>query len=260
MFQVDAFADQAYSGNAAAVCLLNDSLSADLMQSIAAENNLSETAFLLPIAPGRYRIRWFAPAGEVDLCGHATLAAAHVVLKILQPELQQVEFFKDEQCLRVTKEAEQLALDFPAISLQQRSLQELPLELASPSIQAYYYGHETMVLELASEQDVASYQAPLSYLRAKGAFLSVTAVGRDCDFVSRFFAPSIGIEEDPVTGSAHCYLGPLWAERLAKTRLHAKQLSKRGGELKVELCEPSRVKIIGSSVCVMTADFYPQGF
>ena len=259
MFQVDAFTDKAFGGNPAAVCLLQEPLAPVLMQQIAAENNLSETAFLLKQDDENYQIRWFAPEGEVDLCGHATLASAHVILKILYPDRKEVEFYNAGRRLRVNRAGQDLVLDFPLYPLAERSLSDLPAELLSPGLQAYFFGNESIVLIFDSESAVASYQPPLEFLRSESIFLSITAAADQDDFVSRFFAPSIGINEDPVTGSAHCYLAPFWAERLGKNRLTARQISKRGGRLELEVASDDRVKIAGQSICVMTAEFYPQG-
>jgi PhzF family phenazine biosynthesis protein len=214
IYQVDAFTMGSFSGNPAAVCPLNAWLDDDTMQNIAAENNLSETAFIVA-GEGSYGLRWFTPAIEVDLCGHATLAAAYVVLNHLQPELDSVSFETQSGELVVTRDGDRLSMDFPAraptpVAVSEAlsdALGEAPAEVyASRDILAVYED-EAGVRRLSPDQ------AKLLALD-EGLGVIVTAKGDAVDFVSRFFAPKAGVAEDPVTGSAHCTLVPFWAERL----------------------------------------------
>jgi PhzF family phenazine biosynthesis protein len=246
LFHVDAFTSRLFAGNPAAVVPLPAWPDDRLLQSIAAENNLAETAFLVG-ADGRYEIRWLTPEQEVDLCGHATLASAFVVFERLEPGRRFVRFDSRSGPLGVERRGDRLVLDFPArppvpcaipaglseaLSLAPRSL------LASRDYLAVY----------ESEEDVRGLRPDFERLRSFGRLgVIVTAPGTDADFVSRFFAPSAGIPEDPVTGSAHCTLVPYWARRLGKTELHARQVSRRGGEL---FCEErgERVAIAGGAV------------
>ena len=213
MFQVDAFADRAFGGNPAAVCLLDAWLSDTMMQAIAAENNLSETAFCVAEGNG-YRLRWFTPVREVDLCGHATLATAHVLYADGHNAGDPIRFATKSGELTVSQDGELLAMDFPAVP-------GAPVDVPPD-----------YMLVFRSEADIRRLEpnmAGLAEIDLRGVI--VTAPGDACDFVSRFFAPGYGIPEDPVTGSAHCTLTPYWAGRLKKTNLHARQLSERGGEL-----------------------------
>ena len=230
LYQVDAFASEVFSGNPAAVCPLKSWLPDDLMQSIARENNLSETAFFVPEGDA-YRIRWFTPEAEVDLCGHATLASAHVIFAFLDMEGSRVSFLSQSGPLSVTRNRDLLTMDFPAqppeaCEVPDRLVAGLgaePLELLCSQDYFAVFESEEQVLAIAPDMET------LSGLGLRGVI--VTAPGTEADFVSRFFAPGIGIPEDPVTGSAHCALVPYWSRRLGKAVLHARQLSRRGGEL-----------------------------
>jgi len=257
LFQLDAFASRVFGGNPAAVVPLERWLDDATLQAIAAENALSETAFLVG-GDGRYRIRWMTPTSEVDLCGHATLAAAWVVFHRLEPGRGEVSFASNSGPLRVVAEphsewpdrspGDRLALDFP-------SRPPLPAD-ASRAAVAQALGREPLAV-LASrdylalfegEGDVRALRPDMARIAALDRMAVIaTARGSDCDFVSRFFAPSVGVPEDPVTGSAHCTLVPFWAARLGKTRLFARQLSERGGELWCEL-RGERVAIAGQAV------------
>ncbi|MGA8152877.1 MAG: PhzF family phenazine biosynthesis protein [Terriglobales bacterium] len=253
IFQVDAFTADVFSGNPAAVCPLEAWIDAAKMQAIAAENNLSETAFLVR-KRGGYGLRWFTSKHEVQLCGHATLASAFVVFTALDPSAQSVRFDTCSGPLVVSHDGEFLSMDFPALPVlvsgkppEQlfRGLDPCPpvvLESARNAAEGNYFG----VYE--NEDDVRRMRTDLSLLeQLHPAGVCVTAPGRDSDFVSRYFAPSYGIPEDPVTGSTHCSLAPYWSVRLNKTRLHARQLSPRGGEM---FCEPKgdRVMLKGKAV------------
>jgi PhzF family phenazine biosynthesis protein len=247
MYQIDAFADRPFAGNPAAVCLLEAWLPDETMQAIGAENNLSETAFLVPEGEG-YRLRWFTPKVEVDLCGHATLASAYVVFNHLQPDWKRVVFHALSGRLEVARNGDLLMMDFPS---RPPRLCDVPEDLVTAlriEPDAVLLAHEYMAV-YPDERTVRSLHPDMPRLAAvtKEFGVIVTAPGDDCDFVSRFFAPAVGIPEDPVTGSAHCALTPYWAERLGKKKLHARQVSARGGEL---WCEDrgDRVAIAGRAV------------
>ena len=253
-YQVDAFTDRPFGGNPAAVCLLETWLEHTVLQTIAAENNLSETAFLVSEGEG-WEIRWFTPKAEVDLCGHATLASAGVVFRHLTPDADRVAFrSRHSGALPVTRNGEVLYLDFPS-----RPPQDVPVTdamtnafgappvaaVASRDLYLIYEDAET-VRSLTPDQE--------KLLPLNDFAVAVTAPGTgadaDVDFVSRFFAPHHGIPEDPVTGSAHSSLTPYWADRLGKTAMRARQVSARGGELEIELRD-DRVMIGGRTVQVI---------
>jgi PhzF family phenazine biosynthesis protein len=246
IYQVDAFTSRVFAGNPAAVCPLEAWLPDATMQSIAAENNLAETAFFVGKG-GDYELRWFTPAQEVDLCGHATLATAHVVLGRLEPARQSVRFLSKSGPLTVSKEGDLLALDFPS---------RPPAPCPTPAGLVEALGLPPREVSAArdllavydSEDEVRSMHPDFRALRGIECFaVIVTAPGKEADFVSRFFAPRAGIDEDPVTGSSHCTLIPYWSKRLGKMRLEARQVSARGGEL---VCEDrgDRVSIAGRAV------------
>ena len=253
IFQVDAFASGPFTGNPAGVCPLEAWLPDALMQGIALEMNLSETAFFVPRpGGGEHDLRWFTPRTEVALCGHATLAAAHVVLSHLRPELQEVRFHSRSGPLAVRRLADGmdgLELDFPADPPRRidpppalaRALGRVPREV--------WRGKQDFVLALLPHEAAVRGLRPswpdFDELEVHGVI--ATAPGSDADFVSRFFAPRYGIPEDPVTGAAHCVLTPYWAQVLERPRLRARQLSERGGELRVE-DRGERVGIAGRAV------------
>ncbi|WP_243287596.1 PhzF family phenazine biosynthesis protein [Geothrix terrae] len=254
LHQIDAFASRPFEGNPAAVMPLDSWLPDALMQSIAAENNLSETAFLVKEATG-WRIRWFTTVSEVDLCGHATLASAWLILHELEPEARSVSFHSRSGSLTVNCEGEELVLDFPS-----RPGRPAP-ELADAFAKALgvrprevRLARDAMVV-LDDEAAVREVRPDYEALRALPAMGTlITAPGQAYDFVSRCFFPGDGVPEDPVTGSAHCTLIPYWAERLGKTRLRAFQASLRGGELACELAG-DRVRIGGRAVKVLEGHF-----
>jgi predicted PhzF superfamily epimerase YddE/YHI9 len=226
IYQVDAFTMGSFSGNPAAVCPLNAWLDDDTMQDIAAENNLSETAFIVA-GEGSYGLRWFTPAIEVDLCGHATLAAAYVVLNHLQPELDSVSFDTVSGRLTVTRDGDRLSMDFPARAPKQVAASKALTDALGEAPSEVYESRDILAL----------YEDEASVRR-----------GDHVDFVSRFFVPKAGIAEDPVTGSAHCTLVPFWAERLGRSQLVAHQVSARGGELH---CEHRGDRVIISGQCTL---------
>lgn len=234
LYQVDAFASETFAGNPAAVCPLDRWLPDAVMQAIAQENNLSETAFLVKTGEG-YDLRWFTPLCEVDLCGHATLGSAHVIATHLEPGRESIVFMTRSGRLEVTRAGELYTMDFPARRpTRVADAGPFAAALGGPPLEAWAAG-KTMAV-LASQADVLAAAPDLDKVLAlPGDGLIVTAPGEGCDFVSRYFAPHGGIPEDPVTGSAHCVLAPYWAERLGKSRMTARQVSRRGGELTVEL-------------------------
>lgn len=249
-YQVDAFTGTLFSGNPAGIAILMDWFSDEVMQSIAAENHLAETAFVVPRG-GHFDLRWFTPEIEVDLCGHATLAAAHVLFNHLGYRKVSVEFQTRSGLLPVTRSESLLTLDFPSRpaeecevpKLLEEGLGRAPLEVRKARDYLAVFESESDVRELRPRMDV------LSKLDCLG--IIATAPGYSCDFASRFFAPAAGVPEDPVTGSAHCTLIPYWSKRLRKSQLHALQVSKRGGEL---FCSErgERVAISGRAVTYST--------
>jgi PhzF family phenazine biosynthesis protein len=243
LYFIDAFSAKPFGGNPAAVCPLPSWIDDRLMQSIAAENNLAETAFFAPSSAG-YDIRWFTPTDEVDLCGHATLASAHVIFEHLAKGLQSVTFGSKSGPLRVDRQAGLLVLDFPALVPAPRApMPELAEALGATPVETLEA--KSLLAVFATERDVLSLKPDFDAMRTLDTFgVIVTAPGEKVDFVSRFFAPRVGVPEDPATGSAHCTLTPYWAARLGKNALHARQVSKRGGELFCELAG-NRVKIGG---------------
>lgn len=230
IYQIDAFTDTQFQGNPAAVCPLDTWLEDDLMQKIAAENNLSETAFFVKQAGG-YGLRWFTPKNEVDLCGHATLATAYVIFTYLDPDLTAIQFHTLSGVLEVTREGGLLAMIFPARpGVRCDAPDALVKGLGKPPL-AVYKSRDYMAV-YASEQDVLDLQPDMGELAKLDALgVIATARGNSVDFVSRFFAPNAGVPEDPVTGSAHSTLIPYWSEKLGKTDLLARQVSARGGTL-----------------------------
>ncbi len=253
LYQVDAFAGNVFEGNAAAVCPLEEWLSDEQMQSIALENNLSETAFFVKDGD-RYRLRWFTPETEVDLCGHATLASAHTLFEHLGYDRDEILFDSNSGELRVTKEGEMLKMNFPATPAEEAKAPEgLPEALGVDSAEIYRAADLMVVLD--SESELASLEPNfflLGKVNTRGIIVTAPASDTKYDFVSRFFAPAVGIDEDPVTGSAHTMLAPYWAEKLGKNVLRARQISKRGGDV---LCEVKgdRVELSGKAVTYMSA-------
>lgn len=248
--QVDAFSDRPFSGNPAMVYRLAAWPADALMQNIAAEHNLAETAFVVREDAG-WRIRWFTPLTEIPLCGHATLASAHVLFEVYQEPAQRIDFLSRSGPLSVTRDCGRLWLDFPRRQPGEvggLDLAALTQALGREPVQVLAANELLVVLD--SEQAVRDCQPNLAALaKLPWPGVIVTAAGREHDFVSRFFAPAIGINEDPVTGSTHCCLIPYWAERLGKTELTAYQCSQRGGELFCRL-EGERVKIGGHATLV----------
>ena len=248
MYQVDAFTDELFKGNPAAICPLERWLPDEELQNIAAENNLAETAYYIPKGNGSYDLRWFTPGVEIDLCGHATLATAHVILAIRkESSASRLSFQTKSGELIVEHSGGLYTLDFPS-----RPPSEV---VADPALvdalgakPRKILGARDYLCVYETEAEVRALKPNMDRLCAIDRFaVIVTAPGSDCDFVSRFFAPAKGVPEDPVTGSAHCTLIPYWSKRLGKTQLHARQISKRGGQL---YCQDlgDRVKMAGKAV------------
>lgn len=254
IYQVDAFTGTLFAGNPAAVCPLDDWPDDSLLQSIAAENNLAETAFIVCNDNG-FEIRWFTPTVEVALCGHATLASAYVVFHEFGWASDNITFqtFQSGD-LHVEKNGDLLSMSFPVCRLKKRdAVAELESALGVPVDEVYGAGEDVLavVADEAAVRNAKPNVAELEEVAKRGVI--VTAGGDTCDFVSRFFAPAAGIPEDPVTGSAHCALTPYWAKRLSKVSLHARQVSKRGGELFCTM-EADRVLIAGRAVMYMRGE------
>lgn len=246
IYVVDAFAEERFKGNPAAICPLETWLADDVMQAIAAENNLAETAFFVR-RDGAYDLRWFTPAVEVDLCGHATLASAYVITSHLEPDLDSIKFRTRSGELVVSRSGESLTLDFPALPPQPVDRREAVAAALGSQPEAVLVADKLLAV-LASEAQVRAAAPKLEVVAAwPEDGLIITAPGEDCDFVSRYFAPHAGIPEDPVTGSAHCVLTPYWAARLGKSELFARQISKRGGQIRCVLAG-DRVLLSGRAV------------
>jgi PhzF family phenazine biosynthesis protein len=258
IYQADAFTSVLFKGNPAAIIPLQQWLPAPLMQQIAMENNLSETAFIVPSTDGEahYDIRWFTPGIEINLCGHATLAAAFIIFTQLGFQQPQLVLRGQSGLLRIEREAEgRLVMDFP--SWKPKPLAERPNGLSAALGNADIkdvYCYRDLLVELESEQAVRDCAPDFRLIAATGYKIIITAPGTNgVDFVSRFFAPTAGVDEDPVTGSAHSQLIPYWSEKLGKTELSARQLSQRGGELWCRQLNGERVSMAG--YCV----FYLKG-
>ncbi len=249
IFQVDAFASRPFTGNPAAVCPLESWLPDETLQSIALENNLSETAFFVRTGD-RFALRWFTPEVEVDLCGHATLASAYVLFRELGLESDRVCFDTRSGELVVTQSDDLLSLDFPSRPPSAGDVHPRLIDALGAQPLTILSARDYLVV-YATEADVRALQPDMQQLAAVDRFaVIVTAPGDSVDFVSRFFAPSKGVPEDPVTGSAHCTLIPYWSKRLGKTTLKARQVSRRGGELECE-DRGDRVRISGRAVKYM---------
>ncbi len=247
MYQVDAFTGKLFHGNPAAICPLDKWLPDETLQAIAAENNLAETAYYVPNGNG-FHLRWFTPGVEVDLCGHATLASAYVIWSIRgEWKENRISFHTKSGELIVERDGDLLVMDFPSrppgpVDVHPGLVDALgakPKEILAARDYLCVYDSQDEVLALKPNMDKVAATDRFAVI--------VTAPGKDCDFVSRFFAPAKGVPEDPVTGSAHCTLTPYWSKRLGKTKLHARQVSKRGGEV---FCEDrgDRVRMSGRAV------------
>lgn len=252
-FVADAFAEKVFEGNPAGVCVLKEWLPDEIMQKIAAENNLSETAFFVPIEKG-YHLRWFTPGGEIDLCGHATLATAFIITQFVNPQLSTIHFETMSGELIVEKNGDLYEMDFPSIPPKKHALTNEMIEALGITPLETYCNRDLMFV-LENEEQVKNLSPNFSKLESlsDGLGVFVTAKGKTFDFVSRAFFPKLKVNEDPVTGSVHCNLIPFWAERLGKNELTTKQLSKRSGTLYCRQ-DGDRVKIGGKAVLYLTAE------
>lgn len=244
-YVVDAFTDKVFSGNPAAVCVMEEWLPDELIMNITRENNLSETAFAVK-EKDRYKLRWFTPGGEIDLCGHATLATAYVITRFIEPEVTEVKFETLSGTLTVTRKEDLFEMDFPAYELKPVEVTEEMIEAIGVKPLEAYMGRDLLCV-MDSEKTVKRLnpdQAKLMTL--EGLLLQVTARGEEFDCVSRSFAPKCNVSEDPVCGSGHCHIFPFWADRLKKTELIAHQASKRGGILYGKI-DGNRVFISGKA-------------
>ncbi len=257
LYQVDAFATSLFKGNPAAVVPLEHWLADALLLAIAEENNLAETVFFVPQADGTYHIRWFTPEIEMDLCGHATLAAAHVLYQHLGHSEPEVVFSSKSGLLKVSRAGQVLTLDFPAWPPQPTSAPSAVVAgIGADPLEVYQ--SRDYLLVFASEAEVRAIQpnqAILNSLDLGTGGIIVTAPGDSVDFVSRFFTPGASVFEDPVTGSAHCTLTPFWAKKLGKTDLLALQVSKRGGELHCQL-RGDRIEISGQAITYLEGKIF----
>ena len=255
LYQIDAFANKLFAGNPAAVVPLKKWIDDELMQKLAMENNLAETVFFVPSKnkEADFDIRWFTPTREINLCGHATLASAYVIFEILKLKKKKVVFDSQSGFLTVTKRKGVLEMDFP--SWPPERITDYPDTLlhsiGNPEIAGVYKNREYIV-ELMNEDAVKNCNPDFSLMRKVDKMIIITAPGKEVDFVSRFFAPTSGIDEDPVTGSAHSQLIPFWYEKSGKVKMKAKQLSARGGDL---YCEFKGDRVIIGGQCV----FYMKG-
>jgi len=253
IFQVDAFNNEIFKGNPAAVCPLNEWISENLMQSIAEENNLSETVFFVK-NKSSFDIRWFTPACEIDLCGHATLAAAHIIFTELNYTEKVLEFNSKSGKLTVEKNKDWYTLNFPSEEINEIETPILLEQALNITILKTYKGKWKLLIELENEEDVANLTPNFSLLsKLESNGIIVTSKGNKVDFVSRFFAPKLNINEDPVTGSAHTLLIPFWAKKLNKNNLNAIQLSKRVGILKCNYLN-NRVEMSGQAITYLKGE------
>jgi PhzF family phenazine biosynthesis protein len=256
IFQVDAFTNRAFSGNPAAVCILSELRDEQWMQNVAREMNLSETAFLNKKKDG-YNLRWFTPKEEVDLCGHATLASAHILWETNQlKENEEARFYTRSGLLTAKKQNEWIELNFPAeVEKETDAPKEL---LESIGVKPKYVGKNRFdyLIEVESEEILRKINPNFDLLRkvnTRGVMVTSTSASKEYDFVSRFFAPRVGINEDPVTGSAHCCLGPFWKKKLKKDEFLAYQASERGGIIKVRVGK-ERIYIGGQAITVLIGE------
>lgn len=256
IYQVDAFTSVPFHGNPAAVVPLDSWLSDQTMLDIAAENNLAETAFFVPNSDG-FDIRWFTPTFEIDLCGHATVGSAYVLYNELGFTGPQIKFQSKSGELRVTREGERFVLDFPSRPPVECDTPAGLIEALGATPKKVLKSRDYMAV-YESEADIRALEPDLRAIAGLDVHaVIVTAPGNSSDFVSRFFAPGVGVDEDPVTGSAHCTLTPYWADRLGKNTLFARQVSQRGGEVYCELAG-DRVKLGGDAVLYLKGEIYVE--
>lgn len=253
LYQIDAFTEKVFEGNPAAVIPLQNWLNDELMQKIALENNLSETAFFIPVKAG-FHIRWFTPLAEVELCGHATLASAHVLFNHLNYTEKEISFQSRSGILKVKKEGDLIILDFPASKISEIEVPENLQNAFNIQPKKCVKGRDDLMLIFDREEDILNLKPDFQkIIQSKTRGVIVTSKSEKYDFVSRFFAPSVGVNEDPVTGSAHTILIPYWSKQLDKNKMIAKQVSARGGVL---YCKNlgERVEIGGKAVTYLIGE------
>ncbi len=271
IYQIDAFTDKTFKGNPAAICLISENYSDTTLQKIAAEMNLSETAFLyVPNISeikklSRFRLRWFTPQVEVKLCGHATLATSHLLFNILNIDSHSVIYETLSGELIASKHEDGVVLDFPMNEPEiTKPLPTLLNALGVKTAEAFAYskGVTDLLIELDSKEIISGLKPDFEKLKRLSLSLEIRGVivtargGESYDFISRFFAPWVGINEDPVTGSAHTLLAPYWAKKLGKKEMKGYQMSARGGEINVKVLEKNRVELIGKSTLVLKGEFF----
>ena len=256
VFHVDAFTDKPFAGNPAAICVLTEWLADETMQKVAMELNLSETAFVVG-QQGDYHIRWFTPATEVDFCGHATLAAAHVICRELGYQEGEVNFSSRIGLLTVNQEGSQLCLKGPAMASEAYTLSnELASYLPTEPIEALSNPNQDLMIVMPSQEHIEAANAEIAQLAPKDyRGIILTSQGTSSDFVSRWFGIDIGVIEDPFTGSAHCQLAPYWAQKLDKNQLTARQLSRRGGSCICQVKE-NTVHLISNAITFSTGTIF----
>ncbi|NCC15007.1 MAG: PhzF family phenazine biosynthesis isomerase [Clostridia bacterium] len=255
-FVVDAFAENVFGGNPAGICVLEEPLSSETMQSIASENNLSETAFVYKKELGKYDLKWFTPKAEIDLCGHATLGTAFVIANFIDTEVAEMAFSTLSGTLTVTRRGDLLEMDFPSRMPEEIEVtEEMEKAIGAKPLAAYL--SRDLILLLEDEKSVKELDPDLEQVMAltDGLGVVVTAKGTEYDFVSRCFFPKLGVNEDPVTGSAHSSLIPFWAQKLGKEDMAAKQVSKRGGILQCKNAG-ERVRISGVAVLYLKGEIF----
>lgn len=243
---VDAFTDHVFAGNQAAVCVLDHWLDEELMMNITKENNFSETAFTVK-KDGYYDLRWFTPGGEINLCGHATLATAYVLFRFYEKESEQIVFHTMSGNLYIRKQDDLLLMDFPAYACKPVPLTDTMQEVFGKMPKEAYLDRD-LLLVYEDEAFIRTVEPDFEkMLELPGAGISITAKGQEYDCVSRFFAPELKVNEDPVTGSVHCMIAPYWCEKLSKKKIHAYQASERGGAMTCTL-KDDRVVLAGKAV------------
>ena len=246
-YQVDAFAERPFEGNPAAVCVMDDWLPDEVMLKVAVENNLSETAFAVG-SDGRYDLRWFTPGGEINLCGHATLATSYVIMNYIEPGIDHVDYDTMSGHLGVDRDGDTYILDFPRIGTHPYELREDMVEALGVEPLEVWMGERDPIFLLGSEEEVRNLEPDIDRIKSlpEGLGAFVTAKGTDCDFVSRSFWPKLNVPEDPVCGSMHCSLADFWQRKLGKDDFIAHQVSPRGGWFHVR-CDGDRIRIGGKA-------------
>lgn len=253
-YVVDAFTDKVFSGNPAAVCVMDKWLPDELMMSITIENNLSETAFCVKEG-ANYHLRWFTPGGEIDLCGHATLATAYTLFRFYEPELSELHFDTLSGKLIVVKNGELLEMDFPAYELAPVDVTDAMVDAIGARPRAAYMGRDLLCVMDSAEQVINAAPDQSKVMQLDGLLLHLTARGADYDCISRSFAPKCNVAEDPVCGSGHCHIIPYWANTLGKNELVAYQASRRGGVLYTRV-EGDRIVLAGKAALYSEAEIH----